>query len=837
MIDDSSAAPVEVSVIVPVFNDAAWVARAIESCLAQTLGAIEIIVVDDASTDETTTIVQGFQRRDSRIRLITMRNNGSALQARRVGLDNATADFVMFLDGDDELVPEACARAVHAARVTGADLIGFGSVVVSADGTTGSNYEKSMQPVHRELHGEDVLARLFPAGQNAQGQLWRYLFHRSLLDAAYRDLPPSLVLPRMNDLPIAFLALMRAKHYVSMKDTLYRYFFHRGSSGHQITTWSDYLFNASALDSINSISLAVANEAKARSENSELLNIYASVRSSVNGRVLNYVSRIADEELQSQAVSDLIDRVGHFELAIACSDYCRGALPMLIKAYAPPPLARNRPSHVILRTGNLRTGGVQGVLVAQAGILRRAGVDVTVVVDSDPVSAYDLPEDVELLQIQGKTHGERISYLAGLCSDRGVDAVIDHHIFYNDRWPFYAYALGVLGVPTIGWIHNFAMRPLLDEVSRLSFLDTYLPILNTVVVLSEPDVAYWKLRGLPNVVYLPNPTSQLVDVVEGRPLIERRPSSQLRIIWWGRLQQRTKQVLDLVDVGAQLQALGVDFELTIVGPDGPDLKSENIKRRARQRGVLDKVNLLGELHGEDMVRVAEAAHVFVSTSIVEGYPLALVEAQALALPIVMYDLPWLEFIRGNSGVISVSQGDQFAMAKALMSLLEEPKAYDAMVSGAVQAAEAESSFDLEDVYLKLLQGTLGPEFSPDPSEESIRVLFDHNIRFVERLVRVHGRELKRQSDRLGRQIRDLEARVNKSSGSVKGASVTKRAAPVVPAVKAWLQRFLPPTMRQAAYYARHEYSIASRQHDELLSNQAALSAQLSNIEAQLSRKH
>lgn len=830
------SAHAEVSIILPVFNDETWVARAIESCLAQTLEAIEIIVVDDASTDSTTAIVEQLRIRDDRIKLIKLASNGTALRARRIGLENATAEFVMFLDGDDELVANACSRAVETARKTAADVVGFGSVVVAANGSTGSHYEKSMQPQHRSLHGDEILEKLFPVGKNAQGQLWRYLFDRVLLEQAYSDLPPSLTLPRMNDLPIAFLAFMRAKHYVSIKDRLYRYFFHRGASGHQVATWSDYEFNASALASVQIIEAAVTAEAEKRSDGSSLIAAYASARSSVIGRVLNYVGGIADSELQSQALAALTDSVGQFELALASSDFCPGTLPMLVAASSAPPLPNHKPTHVMLRTGNLRTGGVQGVVVAQAEHLSRAGVTVTIVIDSETPSAYTLPANVKLLYLEGQTRAQRISNLAKLCRDELVDVVIDHHIFYNDRWPYYAHALGAAGIPTIGWIHNFAMRPLLDEVNRLSFLDRYLPTLSTVVVLSEPDVVYWKLRGMPNVVYLPNPTSQLVNTIAGQAPLRSAPSSQIRVVWWGRLQQRTKQVLDLVDVCAHLQSLGVDFELTIVGPDGPDLNAKNIRTRAQQRGILDRVKLLGELHGADLVSAVQDSHVFVSTSIVEGYPLALVEAQALGLPVIMYDLPWLEFVRENSGVVTVNQGDRMALARVLSSLIDDPDRYDVLASGAIQAAERETSYDFEDLYFRLLQGTLGADYSPAPSPGAIRLLFDQNIRFVERLDRVHRREVKRKDDNFAQQLTKLEERANIASKVVSSSKELKRTAPAVPGLKAWLQRFLPATMRQAAYYARHEYSVASRQHDQILSNQAALSAQLARIESQLPKK-
>lgn len=831
MIHRPQPAVAEISIIMPVFNDEPWIARAIDSCLSQTLTTIEIVVVDDASTDHTVSIVEHYQYIDDRVRLVKLDRNGSALRARKVGLDAATAEHVMFLDGDDELVPEACATALHTAQNADADVVGFGCQVVAPDGTTGSHYERSMQPAHSELFEHKILDNLFPSGQNAQGQLWRYLFAQTLLKAAYRDIAPSLSLPRMNDLPIAFLALMRARHYVSIEARLYRYYFRRGASGHQVVTWTDYVFNASALNSIDAIGPAVRAEADERSDDGRLLKAYASVRLSVIGRVLNYVYGITRDSLRSEALTALIDRVGALNLAVASSDFCPRSLPMLAAAIPAQPLSEHKPAHVVLRTGNLRTGGVQGVVVAQADHLIRAGIGVTVVLDSEPTSAYALPAGVELLQLEGQTRGDKVSFLAELCEAKSADVVIDHHIFYNDRWPYFALGLSGAGVSTIGWIHNFALRPLLDEVSRLSFLDKYLPILSTVVVLSEPDVVYWKLRGISNVVFLPNPPSPLVQQIPVNSAPRTAPTDRLEIVWWGRMQQRTKQVLDLIDVGVNLRELGVDFRITIVGPAGPDLNARQIERKARDRGISKNVVLAGHLHGSELINAVKHAHVFVSTSIVEGYPLVLVEAQALGLPVVMYDLPWLEFLRDNSGVLTVPQGDRSALAATLAVLVADKDHYSDLSNGALKKARMEASYDLEQLYLALLQGALPGHYSPNPSPAVMRLILDQNVQFVERLERVHRREINRKESDFTRQIGRIESEAKKSRGTISAKSDPTRKAPMVPRVGAWLQRFLPATMRQAAYYARHDFSIASKQHDQLLANQAALSVQLARIEA------
>ena len=205
-----------VSIVVPVYNDEETIAATIESCLRQTLSTIEVICVDDASTDRSREIIERYQSVDPRIRLIAQDRNRSAFQARRAGVVAATAPYVLFLDGDDELAPDAADKTVAKARDSGADLVGFGVEVVNPNGRSGGAFEKRLQPSHQLLEGDDILPGLFPVGAPARGQLWRYLFSVGLLRIAYAQLPPDLEFYRANDLPIDYLAISAAQRYVSL---------------------------------------------------------------------------------------------------------------------------------------------------------------------------------------------------------------------------------------------------------------------------------------------------------------------------------------------------------------------------------------------------------------------------------------------------------------------------------------------------------------------------------------------------------------------------------------------------------------------------------------------
>lgn len=96
----------KVSVIIPAYNVGNYIHRAIESVLKQTYENIELVVVDDGSTDHTWNVIQEYAKADIRMRAFRQENRGVS-SARNYALDNTSGDYVMFLDSDDWLEKNA----------------------------------------------------------------------------------------------------------------------------------------------------------------------------------------------------------------------------------------------------------------------------------------------------------------------------------------------------------------------------------------------------------------------------------------------------------------------------------------------------------------------------------------------------------------------------------------------------------------------------------------------------------------------------------------------------------------------------------------------------------
>ena len=111
-----------VSVVIPVYNRGALIEKTVQSALAQTLADVEILIVDDGSTDETGVILQRLYGDHRQIQLFQIPNGGVA-RARNFGLERARGEFVAFLDHDDIWLPRKLAAQLAAAHQTDAGVV------------------------------------------------------------------------------------------------------------------------------------------------------------------------------------------------------------------------------------------------------------------------------------------------------------------------------------------------------------------------------------------------------------------------------------------------------------------------------------------------------------------------------------------------------------------------------------------------------------------------------------------------------------------------------------------------------------------------------------------
>lgn len=131
MIKDLNKNP-KVSIIIPVYNIAPYLERCLESVRYQTYKELQIIIIDDGSTDQTGQIADSFAEKDKRFHVIHKENRGVSA-ARKTGLEQAVGEYIGFVDGDDYIEPEMYEKLVGLAVEYDADIAHCGYQMVFPD--------------------------------------------------------------------------------------------------------------------------------------------------------------------------------------------------------------------------------------------------------------------------------------------------------------------------------------------------------------------------------------------------------------------------------------------------------------------------------------------------------------------------------------------------------------------------------------------------------------------------------------------------------------------------------------------------------------------------------
>lgn len=169
-----------ISVIVPVYNVASDLPRCLDSILAQTHPYIEVIAVDDGSTDESGAILDRYAVRNPVIRVIH-KENGGVTYARLCGMKEASGTWIGFVDGDDEIEPDMYERLLNNALTHNAQISHCGYQMVFPDGRINYFHNTGLLAKQDKITGLKELL----SGSKIEPGLCNKLFHKTLLHSLF----------------------------------------------------------------------------------------------------------------------------------------------------------------------------------------------------------------------------------------------------------------------------------------------------------------------------------------------------------------------------------------------------------------------------------------------------------------------------------------------------------------------------------------------------------------------------------------------------------------------------------------------------------------------------
>jgi len=215
-----------ISVLIPVYNDEDTIAATLESCINQTFQNFEIVVVNDASTDNTLGVINKYAKSDSRIKVFSNKENLKTYHTIEVALMNAVGDYTMVISGDDTYdlhALETVANVINANKDV--DIIQFRRRHINSDGKITS----ITGPEDVRLEGDEILKYMF--NRTRGSRVNHKVIRRSWQKKIRKQIKIDKKLVLGEDQVLAFILCLKAKVYIGISDVLYNYSYGAGNDG------------------------------------------------------------------------------------------------------------------------------------------------------------------------------------------------------------------------------------------------------------------------------------------------------------------------------------------------------------------------------------------------------------------------------------------------------------------------------------------------------------------------------------------------------------------------------------------------------------------------------
>ncbi|UQY79855.1 Putative glycosyltransferase EpsH [Candidatus Hepatincola sp. Av] len=209
----------KVSVIVPVYNTANYLYKNLTSIINNSFTNIEILCINDASTDNSLKILQEFQCKDSRIKIVNNNKNMGLAYTKQVGLDKAIGEYIMVVDSDDFVSPNFIQIAFEAIEESQADIVFFQHAIYPTGARADFQYNMLINPEYKTSHQEKALLHLYAFD-------WAKIYKKQLVtdnNIKY------LIVRSFEDIYFNTCLLACAKLVQFIPKTLYYYYIHERS--------------------------------------------------------------------------------------------------------------------------------------------------------------------------------------------------------------------------------------------------------------------------------------------------------------------------------------------------------------------------------------------------------------------------------------------------------------------------------------------------------------------------------------------------------------------------------------------------------------------------------
>lgn len=655
---------VKVSIIVPIFNNEDFLEECLDSLVNQSMKEIEIICVDDASTDKSAEIIRAYAQRDSRIRSIHYESNRSASQGRKDGVLLSQGEYVLFVDGDDFLEQQTCEELYQEMEADPVDILHFGTRILNWTGMEESRIEamnRLLEPYQGRLEGSNVFEGCFREGKYGFN-LWNKLYDGTVCRKAISHIEDG-TFPKAQDKYAFFVISYFAQSYRGINKEFYTYRFGSGVTGHitlDLNTFERYCTMGKVADAIE------------RFADKEGLLAYTDVIKSSRMQLLNDVlanwarvkagqrAEAFDTILQYWNVSEVIGVLASkywYNQGVIAQDVKESSS---IKRVPRKEKVRTIGTHYIRLYG----GGAQKVTAMLANIWQAMGYQVVMFTDcEESANDYYLAPGIERVvlpacaSMRREDYKERAIILEKEIKRRNIDVMVYHPWVSNILlWDMLVCKLS--GAAFIVQCHN--VFPMLMRNFRIYFAEQtkIYQLCDAISTLSDTDRRFWSNFNS-NVYTVKNPLFFDPAAITPSSLQSKN------IVWIGRFSTE-KHPEDALAILRKVVTVDPEVKLYMLG-EITETQRESYGRIIQEMGLENNVELVGYL--ADISPYLGNAGLQLMTSEYEGLPLALLDGMAYGLPCVMYELPYVSITQDNKAIVSVKYKDIAAAADEILNIL------------------------------------------------------------------------------------------------------------------------------------------------------------------------
>ncbi len=213
----------QLSIIIPVYNCASFIGKTLDALLAQTYRDIEVICINDGSTDESAAVLYRYAQQDNRICVLSGPNEGPAA-ARNKGLEKATGRYILFCDSDDWYEPDMCARLYESIEKTGADVVMCQTIFEFEDGYDEEVLRHRLD--ERYFNPGELPPALAQNRFKANCLLWNKIWRKDIIDRYHIRFPTGC---HHEDDAFWYMYGFCAERLFYLKKPLYHYLIRSGS--------------------------------------------------------------------------------------------------------------------------------------------------------------------------------------------------------------------------------------------------------------------------------------------------------------------------------------------------------------------------------------------------------------------------------------------------------------------------------------------------------------------------------------------------------------------------------------------------------------------------------